>query len=98
MEFINNLTVNITLLLRCSDLPDSMLNAETIKSYFQQFGNIARIRNRFKSKSCTIEYADEESAQVAFAGSGEFNGQDFIVSWSKTRRQVYDFIFIMVMS
>lgn len=68
-------------ILSCSGVPSELLDKVNAKLYFHQFGRIIRLCLRPKSRTCSIKYDSEASAQNALLSAGEYNGQVFTVSY-----------------
>ncbi|XP_022916945.2 protein xmas [Onthophagus taurus] len=66
-------------IIRCSNVPLTLLNKPAAKDHFSQFGKVISIHLRQKTKGCTVQYANEEGFQCALSNAGVFNGQTFTV-------------------
>ncbi|XP_018319008.1 uncharacterized protein LOC108732612 [Agrilus planipennis] len=67
--------------ISCTDVPLELLDKFAARAHFRKFGHIVRIHLRPKSRSCQIEYTNQESAQLASFAGNEYNGEEFNIVW-----------------
>jgi hypothetical protein len=70
---------------RCSNVPESLFDANAAKKHFSKFGRVQRIRLFPKRQMCIIEYDQPNSAERAVLNAGAFDGFMFDVTRSKSR-------------
>lgn len=68
-----------TLIFSCTNVPYQLLQRNTAKEYFAQFGKIIRMILKPKSRVCVIEYDNSDSVQLALHHGGDYYGQKFSV-------------------
>lgn len=73
------------LIFRCTNMPESLLDANNAKKHFSKFGKVTKIILRPKKQMCVIEYDLPASAKRALLNAGAYDGFMFDVVRTKNK-------------
>ncbi|EFN82863.1 uncharacterized protein LOC105184744 [Harpegnathos saltator] len=79
----DTMKINIENTIKCSGVPQALLNKIAAKKYFRNYGNIMRINIRPRRHIITVTYMSKDEANTAYYKGGNYMNETFHIEWAK---------------